>query len=64
MTTKIRSENRDDPATPRLSNQLNRIPFGSRLRTWIVFAACWGFLPINVADWIIRGLNLGNSDDR
>ncbi len=58
MTTKTKGRSGGDRPTLDTSDSRNRIAIASRFKALIVGAACWGFLPVNVAEWFIRRFRL------
>lgn len=56
MTQKTTGRNRGHGATPKATDKRNRIALTSRIKAFIVGAACWGLLPVALAEWIIRRL--------
>ena len=59
MTRKTKGRNGGDRATLKTTDKRNPTATASRLKALIVNAACWGLLPVKLADWLIRRLRLG-----
>jgi len=59
MTTKTKGRNGGDRATPKTSDNRNPTATASRIKAPIAGAACWGLLPVKLAEWIIRRSRLG-----
>lgn len=60
MTTNTKDRDGGDRAIHKTSCCLNHIPISNRINGLIVRAALWGFMPVNLADWIIKRLHLEN----
>lgn len=56
MTEKTTGRDRGHGATPKATDRRNRIAFASRIKALVVGTACWGLLPVALAEWIIRRL--------
>ena len=62
MTRKMKGSNGGDRATPKTSDNGSSTATASRIKALIVGAACWGLLPVTLAEWIIRRWHLGMRD--
>ena len=60
MTKNTKGRNGGDRATPKTPHSRSHTPTASRVKALIVGVACWGFLPVNLAEWIIKRLHLEN----
>jgi hypothetical protein len=58
MTRRRKGHDAGDRATPKASDNHNRAATASRIKALIVGAACWGLLPVKLAEWIIGRLHL------
>jgi len=47
------------PAASKKTSRKYFTLFASRVKVLVVGLACWGLLPVGLADWIIRRLHLG-----
>lgn len=54
MTTKTKGRNGGDRATPMTATSRNSTATKARIKAIIVGAACWGVLPVKLAEWLIR----------
>jgi len=60
MTTQTKGRNGGDHAPPKTTCCRNHTPIASRIKAVVVRAACWGVLPIFLAEWIIKRLHWEN----
>ncbi len=58
MTTKTKGRNGGDRPTLDTADVCNRTAIASCFKALIVGAACWGFLPVTLAEWCIRRFRL------
>ena len=56
MPTNTKGRNGGDRATPKTSCCPNHTPIAPRIKGVIVRAACWGVLPIFLAEWVLARL--------
>jgi hypothetical protein len=60
MPKNAKGRNGGDRATPKTPYCRNHTPIASRIKAVIVRAACWGVLPLFLAEWFIKRLHLEN----
>lgn len=58
MARKTKGHDGGDRATPKTFDIHNRNATASRIKVLNVRAACWGLLPVKLAEWIIGRLHL------
>jgi hypothetical protein len=47
--------------TPEAFDNRHATPAASRIKALIVLLAVWGLIPVGLADWLIRRLQLGSA---
>jgi hypothetical protein len=62
MPTKTKGRNGGDRATLKTLCCRNHTSIASRIKAVIVRAACWGVLPLFLAEWFIKRLHLENAE--
>ena len=60
MPKKTKGRNGGDRATPKTLCGGNHTAIASRIKAVIVGGACWGLVPANLAQWIIKRLHWEN----
>jgi hypothetical protein len=60
MPKNTKGRNGGDRATPKTLCCRNHTPVASGIKAAIVRAACWGVLPLFLAEWFIKRLHLEN----
>lgn len=61
MAKNTKGRNGGYHATPKTPSSQNHTRIADRFKVLIILAACWGFMPLALAEWIIKRLRLENT---